>query len=597
LALTLLGAVEPVSEPRAQRIARICQTLTTPSTLTRLLGQLDALSLRLLYALVLREGTLLRTELERMRQHLPAGSGSIEQACDALARHGLGFRAGHGGTRGASQQQESWYIPEELLAALDPLLPVRQLGLLATRHAAPAGAPQDPSRRVHTHQTRAASARPLWGLLGLLPLVAHLAPPAARLAGGAPAGPERTPTAAALPLLRGDLPAATLAAWARDTQRPEGLVRLAWRTMRSLDDAQRAGDRGVPLHSVPLHQVPRSEWPFALRAAFRRWLSDSSYGELADLTPLEHGVRARCDPRHPALRSATLAAENTAARRFLVGLVARLPVHVWISTQSLLELVWWAHPYFLRARQRAFARPAWWLEAREHEGVLRPHVRDDWLRADARYALALCAGPLHWWGLLDLDYAAPAELGAVRLTHFGAFMLGGADAVPGEAIQALERSWGPAALPVRPAGLSIQPLAHASALLDALTPWAAIERLAGERLLLRLSRDRVCQSLDQGLTPAAALAQLQLFDARDHSSAAPAIERVLTEWQATYGRTRLSADLVLLEALDEAVLREALSASPAIASSCRIIGPRLALVPAHLASDLAAALDRRGFVV
>jgi hypothetical protein len=69
----------------------------------------------------------------------------------------------------------------------------------------------------------------------------------------------------------------------------------------------------------------------------------------------------------------------------------------------------------------------------------------------------------------------------------------------------------------------------------------------------------------------------------------------LGDWRQRYGRTSIAHGWTLVEARDEATLREALAYVPEIAARCRQLGPSLALAPLADAEALREALGRRGY--
>jgi hypothetical protein len=345
-----------------------------------------------------------------------------------------------------------------------------------------------------------------------------------------------------------------------------------------------------------LDRLPCAEWPLALRAGFALWLGADTHAELADLTLTVDGVQARCDPTHPALRPATLAAENAAARRFVARLLASALPGTWLALEEFLDLVWWLDPYFLRGRELALGAPSWWLEDGTSGRPLRADVHDEWLQADARYLLALLTGPFHWWGTVDLASDRAGQPRAVRLTPLGASLLGVAASAP-DVGNGLAAGWGAAALGTRDGALAVQPLAAGPALLDVLSAWTDVTGVAGGRLIVRPARDRICRGLDAGLEPSAALAHLRDLDARDHTQAAAVLAKALDDVRAGYGHARLTRGAMLLEADDEATLREALAAAPVAAARARLLAPTAALVPPADHAALERALNRRGFVV
>jgi hypothetical protein len=68
----------------------------------------------------------------------------------------------------------------------------------------------------------------------------------------------------------------------------------------------------------------------------------------------------------------------------------------------------------------------------------------------------------------------------------------------------------------------------------------------------------------------------------------------LDAWSAHHGRSRISEDMALIEAVDEATLAETLVAVPDLAARCWWLGPTTALLAPSDATLLRAALKKRG---
>jgi hypothetical protein len=580
----------PESERRAL-IERLGVTLGDPAQMTQILRRIDPAALAFAQAIALLGGGLTAAELDGMAQRAGVGRTYMEACVAVLERHGLLFRAAGSAPPVALTSDRTWrrfsgwHLPAEIAAALGRSLPAFPVpGASVTDGDATA-----PPRYGRVQR---ATARPLCATLALLShSPAPLRPGSPVVRALAPTEPTTPARGHRLPLVPGDPPAAALAAWARGARVPLGLARMA---RRALLWALDTGGADHPF--AALDRLPHAEWPLALRAGFAVWLAAASHAELVDLALEADGVQARCDPAHPALRPATLAAENAAARRFVARLLMYAPVGTWITVDRLLDLVWWLDPFFLRGRELALGAPSWWLADTADGRMLRADSREEWRRADARYLLALLTGPFHWWGVIDLagDRGGPPR--ALRVTPFGAFLLGASERAPG-ALDALAAGWGAAVLPTREGALAVQPLAAGPALLDALAPWADVAGVAGGRLILRPSPDRICRALDAGLDPAAALTQLRALDTRDHTQAAAALGAALDGCRARYGHARITSGQTLLEADDAATLQEALAAAPAVAARTCLLAPHLALAAAADHAELEAALNRRGFVV
>lgn len=615
IAVTALGE-GGASLPAETLTGRLAETLADPEHVARLLEGLDAPSVALLWVIRLLGGSITGWELDGLAERHRGGPGAVTSARHQLQARGMLFRAGvlDGGPNPAAAAEQTpaseaiaWYVPAQMALAIEQIehprgdMPVRPMPIIAS-HGPPqfvateGGASGTP--RVWVHNA------PLRQLYLAASLLAPLAPSAGtserERSSRASAASLRThgTLGAPLPPLVDDPPATVLAAWVGSTHLPAGMLRMAWRLDHGEHAALPAAQATKPV--AALNRLPPEEWAPALRGVFRRWLECESYGELADLTLAEHRVHARCDPRHEALRRGALAAENAAARRFVVAVVSRFSTGAWYAVEDLLGLSWWAHPWFLRGRQRVFTSPAWWLAGAESERPLRARVREEWRRAEGQYISHLLTGPLHWWGVLDLAGTHEGAARAVRLTALGAYLLGRAVAAP-DVARALGAGWGPAVLPVREVkgetGLAVQPCAAPPALVDALGTWARVVGPAGDRMLWRFSNDLAARAFDAGIAPEPLLTQLRAADARDHTQVAPGIAQLMTDGRARYGASRIEMGNALLEAVDAPTMREALAHVPEIAARCRQISPTGVLVPAELAEALAHMLDRRGFVV
>lgn len=605
LARRVLGRESADSETRA----RLAAVLGDPQLVATLLGRLESSARTLLADILLMSGAVTAADLDGLASRSGRPASALRAEAAVLERHGLLFPASGsaGATTGqaaAGQSSQSghswrevagWRVPPEVRAALPlalPLVPLAADGTGPPPLPSDDSAPSPPGARPRYARLIRASPRQLCLALALLALAPRpfnpfdtVDPAPARQP--RPRASAAMPAGAPFPLAPGDLPDATLAELARAAGLPTALVALARRVLLWA----RAAGMAAALATIP--HVPPAEAGFALRAAFRLWRDAESAAELADLPLMDAGLRAAFDPEHAALRPAALAAEVAAARIAIIRLVALARPGVWYSLDGFLDLLWRVHPHYLRGRQQAYARPAWWLERSGEPRPLRPEVRDDWMVAEGMFARGLLVAPLHWWGALDLAAGPDGSPVAFRLTPVGRFLLGDdAAAAAGELRAALAGEWGAPVLVTREGALAAQPMAAAPDLLDALAVWARPTTIAGGRLVYTLAPDLACAALDGGIAPDALLAKLRNADG---GRAAAAVAPRLRRWQAEHGKTRIESGWALLEAESEAALAEALAYVPALAARCRRIAPTLALVPAGEAAALTAALGRRGY--
>ncbi len=602
MARRVLGRESVDAETRAYLAA----ALGDPHLVAALLGRLEAGARTLLADILLMGGAVTAADLDGLASRSGRPASALRTEAAVLERHGLLFPASGAATPGqiavgqpdqaghSWREVAGWRVPLEVRAAIPQSLP---LAPLAADGPGPPPLPSDdapspPGARPRYARLIRASPRQLCLALALLALAprpfnpfdatdpAPMRQPRPRASAAMTAG-------APFPLAPGDLPPATLVELARGAGLPPALVALARRVLLWA----RAAGMAAALATIP--HAPPAEAGFALRAAFRLWRDAESTAELADLALMETGPRAAFDPEHSALRPAALAAEVAAARAEIVRLVALARPGTWYPLASFLDLLWCVHPHYLRGRQQAYARPAWWLERSGEPRPLRPEVRDEWMAGEGAFARGLLAGALHWWGALDLAAGLDGSPVAFRLTQVGRFLLtDGDDAPEGEPRAALAGEWGAPVLVTREGALAVQPMAAAPDLLESLAVWARPAAIAGGRLVYTLAPDLACAALDGGIAPDALLERLWNADG---GRAASAVVPRLRRWQAEYGKTRIESGWALLEAESEAALAEALAYMPALAAHCRRIAPTLALVPAGEVAALTAALGRRGY--
>lgn len=616
IARRALGAELEEAEARVKLEA----ALRDPALLRALVARLDPDASEALAWLRLAGGALTAADLEALAARAGRPVSALRGALTTLERHGLVFAAlvgagaepgEHPGEEPGWRRLKGWRLAPETRDALPRALPIAsyERPMLESAHAAsgaPVGGAAPPGRgRL---RVEAGSARALLLALALLaraPLGsinvegARGREPPGRLEKLERRGRVGSAGSAGSALMPEDLPDAQTRELARGMGIDAAVVRLARRTLLWL----RAQEPAAP--ASDLARVPIPARPHAYRSSFRVWLAARSPAELVDLERQTRRVRLRYDHSHDAFRPAALAEEAAEARVFIARLVSESAPGVWRRVSDLLDLIWWVHPLFLRGRQMAFSAPAWRIERIADGRPLRPTVRAEWDAAEGAYIAGLLAGPLRWWGALDL---ARDEEGApifFRLTALGQFLLDGVDGQPDRraeaeelasrerrATAALTFDWGPLATLTRDGALATQPLAAPPALLDLLERWAAPPTLAGGRLIYAFGADQACASFDLGLRPEDALATLR---ALGMTRAAQALAPRLEGWRAGYGDARLTAGLTLVEGRDEATLREALAAQRGLAQRARWLSPTVvALAPAD-AATLREALARKGW--
>jgi hypothetical protein len=136
-----------------------------------------------------------------------------------------------------------------------------------------------------------------------------------------------------------------------------------------------------------------------------------------------------------------------------------------------------------------------------------------------------------------------------------------------------------------------------AALLATLEIWARPTQVAGGRVIYRFDEERACAAFDRDTDLAGLLTQVRRHQAAGDTRLESLITGRLEGWRQRYGRTSIGYGWTLVEARDEATLREALAYVPEIAARCRQLGPSLTLAPATDGEALREALGRRGYAL
>jgi len=266
---------------------------------------------------------------------------------------------------------------------------------------------------------------------------------------------------------------------------------------------------------------------------------------------------------------------------------------------EFLELIWCLNPFFLRGRQNVFATPAWWLERTNQHRPLQASVRGEWYEAEGEYIRAWFAGPLHWWGIFDLAMTESGRLAAFRLTPLGAYLLATdqADEPKPEfgRLAVSQWDWGAPVVVTRAGTLALSPLAAGAPLLEALAHWAHPVAITGGRAIYAFDTELAAEAFDNDQTPDRLLSLLRAIPTAAGKRALAATQAQCDVWAAAYGKSSITTGWTLLEARDEATLREALLCVPESASQFRHLSPTHALVPPELQVTLVETLRRRGY--
>lgn len=619
--LSRLGAPEVVAMARRvlgsdpdEREARLllAARLADSTRLAEMVARLEPEARLLLSDMLLLGGAITAADLQARAQRSGRAPSAARTDVAVLERHGLVYRAAGapGGEAGAERsfgQVAGWRIPLEIRQALAPALPV--VPMTPAGPSAAISAPATPPPRRASLGEPAGGAEPRTGAvrvtrgsprqlaLALALLVRApaphnpLMPPRERSASPAAAPGASTARERPLfPLIAADQSPSALSEFARLAGMPAGVVRLA---RRLLLWSRESGTDGA-LRDIAT--MPAAERIHALRAGFAVWRSAEEPAELADLNAPGLPVRPRFDTTHTALRPAALATEVAEARAFLARLLGHATPGAWYALDDLLALLWRLHPLFLRGKQLTFATPAWWIERSADGRPLRPTLHEEWTSAEGLYVRELIAGPLYWFGAVDLaaegTQAAPF---AFRLTPFGAYLLG-TGPEPEGAGGLIGGDWGPPVLLTRERELAVHPFAAGGNLLATLDAWAEVSTIAGGRLVYTLSPARAAAAFDAGATADGLLRALRA-DAVGGARVADAVAARLAAWREAYGGARIARGLALVEARDEVALTEALACAPEVAARCRRLAPALAVASPTDGAILRDALKRRGYAV
>jgi hypothetical protein len=612
LAAPVPGEAEPSALPNTPEPA------TAPA---RPFADLEPDLRRLLNLLALAGGSVTESEAERLYTRLELGEP--EAALPALERlrqrgwvHPVAAAAPSSRHAAAAEGLAGWSIPEHLLALLPGVLPLASLHPSPTAEQAAASeaiseeadTAREPALETLPPEVGKREQRAEMSLPALLVLMT-----AQMVDRSAPAPAAETQKAGARSTL--DLDAALAQQWAPQLAiAPEqarfclGLLRLlgilpqtvtsragARSSAQALPviSAEQAGETLLRAYRLLLAR-PEAE---VRRDLFTQWLNAPSARELVELR--DAGVRVGWLSQHESKHSPDIAAENRAARQFIVNLLRRAPVGRWWNFSSLVEFVWRFQPAFLRGRQQTFLRPQWWLERLPEGEPLALDVRTDWRQGEGRYIALLVRRALHWLGVVDLALDEQGRLKGFRVTPSDSQLLGAA--ASGDGAPERAEGAGVAAVSPLPAGLQFQddgtllaPLDGLSAaLLETLLCWCDPCGATRQGLRFRPSAGRVAAALDAGQDLEAWLAWLEQHPPGVGLSALVA---QLRRWAALYGQVRLDESATLLEVADPALLRE-LEATLDLAGKFidHTLSPGLALLRPGSVGALVEEMRRRGY--
>lgn len=583
----------------------LLETLKQSEAVRRVAATLEKPQRQLLAALVLAGGSMTDEDLRGLYERFALGQpAQLQSILMSLQNKAFLFRT----SLNSSAQQRvglsgalldvGWFVPAEVRTALRVTVPVTTFALERSEEAGEAPV-----------LARAESSRLLADLL----LIARLLngyrlerdderderSPRSMLASARASAPSSSDGSMAIPV-PGDLPSAAQIAFLRtQIDRPPEFLRFAVRLLRLADILHRDDDGTPYLRLLPnaaqlLLGPGRVE---AERDLFELWLTQSSYGELYDLT--EDGLRLRCRStslNHSILRIGELEAENNEARQSLIALLAQAPLDQWISFNAFARFVYRLNPLFLQKRQRLFSSPHWWIE-QEAGRPLRPLQLNDWLRAELHYLTRLVRGPLHWWGICDIALSQDQRLLAFRLTGEPGWLYGEQPQEKEEASVQNDEEAGEQMLEVvGDEEILVASSPQAWPMIQLLEEFTEVAGVSKERLCYRLTPGALGEALSQGRRPDALL-ELLRCTATNGQEQNPFLARMISQlegWIASYGRARIYTGVSLLEAADTSVMRELSATTSLDEQVVRAIHPTLLILKKPGSERVVEELKRRG---
>jgi hypothetical protein len=297
-----------------------------------------------------------------------------------------------------------------------------------------------------------------------------------------------------------------------------------------------------------------------------------------------------------------LRADLAGFRQVVLRVLACLPDNEWVQVNDLctwLKTVWprfdqtAAEPHYQYLISTGYM-PGWFL-ARSNSTQPLSSDGPDWQLAQWNFILQMITGPLHWLGLVDLNFknGVPVE---IRLHGLGDLYWDRLEA-PGVPHSAADH---PQAKPVTPDQvvtvehhtIKVNPsviAAEAHSLLDKI---ARLEDITPDIFTYILSGQAVHTTFEEGLTLANILddwAQLLPIPIPE------LIRSQLAEWWQAYGQVRVYENVTVIEFSDDYTLTEMKAVTSLEQHLIAEISPRLVLIPQKAVEPLAAELEQAGY--
>src|SRR6266487_3588647 len=601
----------PTNGLSKQQLAEaIVNVLKQPEVIRRVVATLEKQQRQLLAALTLAGGSMNDEDLRGLFERFSLGGpGQLHNMLHILQSKALIVRA----TFNNSMQQRfgiglsgstldvSWYVPLEVRAALHVTLPI-------TPFTIEIGSGKDAA------SPKVQQVEP-YSLLADLLLVAR-ALDGKRLESEVKGKEDSSSTASmglslhsllvegsiAIPPPQGMPSMSLLKSLQTAVPRPLPFLRYAFRILRLADILYKDEAGTSRMHLLPnaaelLLGPSRTEVAYEL---FTHWLNQLTYEELFELQ--EDGLHLRCSAtplNQPALRSGELEIENREARQTLVALIAQAPRGQWINFSAFARFVYRLNPAFLQRRQRQFSSPHWWIEQEEGR-PLHPTQLSSWMRAEGRYLAKLLQGPLCWWGFCDVVLSAGERLLAFKLTPLADTFIGTQFITPStNVLQILPAAL--STLDISESGELLIPSAYANwPLIELIERFAEVKAVHAAKLCYCLTPKSLSEAFKRGESSTALLELLHRAAEYQHTIAPNnPLAQLLTQLErrvASYGRVRLYTDVPLLEAADQAVLRELSATTSLDEQIVQRIHPTLLILKKQAIERIVDELKRRGQV-
>jgi len=304
----------------------------------------------------------------------------------------------------------------------------------------------------------------------------------------------------------------------------------------------------------------------ALAWLVKSWLTSDAFNELHQLPGLV------CEGEWSN--------QPLAARRFLLGLLSRIPVGQWWSLNAFVRLI--------KEKHADFQRPAGdydsWFIKRASDGVyLRGFIA--WDEVDGALIRYLLSGPLHWLGIVDLALPDPDKApSAFRMTRSAPRLLAGTS--PERIIPETAR------LHVSSQGQISVPRLAPRALRYQVARFCEWEDEKVEEYRYRVTPSSLQRAKDQGLKIEQLLSLLRKFSL---SPVPPVFLRALQRWERKGTEARLETQVILRLASPDAL--EELRSSKLGRFLGEVLGPAAVVIKPGAQSKIQAALAEMGLLV